>query len=468
MRFISRLVLVGSFVTLLWFPAVGGAADGDLDTTFSADGRQRVAFDLDVDAADMATAVAVGSSGTIVAAGLASITDPNHSHAVALVRLLPSGAPDGGFSSDGEFSFVPTDGVDPLFPPALAVATDGSIFVAGKSRETPQGGGRFVCKILPAGGLDTTFGSLGCVSESDCAIGNVPDSRCHYSAIVESAGSLYLAGSYLDFPVGAPSSADWEFLVEKRSASTGAADPTFSADGRVVVPFDLDGESADETRALALGPDGTIFVAGGADADLTLGLPVLAVAALTPAGDLDAGFGVGGRFAEVEGVATGVVVDALGRLVVAGGSSGETAVLRFLATGEIDLAFGTGGLALHPGLGGAAGLTLGLAVGSDGRPALALKRADGLFSAARLTAGGALDPSFASDGVAEISFTDGSGGDFASTAAVALEGGRVLLAGLAEWNGVDTDFGIVRLRGELVFSGGFESGGVWSWGVSVP
>lgn len=459
---------LGSVVLILQVAASVFAADGELDLAFSVDGKTRVPFDLGTDATDRGSSLAVDPSGKLVVAGVVDIDDPAHDYAVGVGRILPFGSLDGTFSGDGKFSFVPPDGVDPLFPVAIALAGDGSAFVAGKTENTPLGGGRFVCKISPTGTFDTAFGNLGCLSEDQCALGNVGESRCHYSALVVSGSDLFLAGSFLDFPVGAPSSSDWEFLVEKRSTTDGELVAGFDSDGIVTVPFDLDGESADKAYDLALGHDGTIFVAGSAEDDITLGSTVLAVVALTPAGAVETGFADAGRFALISGEARAIAVDGSGRLVFAGGSLGQEVVVRFLPSGEIDADFGTAGAAIFPGLAGATGATADLVVESGGRPVLALARGDGLFSAARLTEGGALDTTFASDGVADILFDDGPGGDFAASRAIALSGGRVVLTGEAEWNGVDVDFGLARLTATAIFQDGFASGTRGGWSASVP
>lgn len=93
-----------------------------------------------------------------------------------------------------------------------------------------------------------------------------------------------------------------------------------------------------------------------------------------------------------------------------------------------------------------------------------------VFSVMRYLPNGAPDLTFGSGGIALHSFVDGTEpGDDASTAyALAFRGGRVYVAGAAQWLGADFDFGTMRLSVTPLFSEGFESGGTDDWSRDVP
>ena len=106
------------------FPAV--PAPGDLDVSFSGDGKQTTDFG----GSDLAAAVAVQADGKIVVAGT---SDGNF----ALARYGVDGALDPSFSGDG---LVTTDlgGTDD--GQGVAIQTDGKIVVAGGSERELRAG----------------------------------------------------------------------------------------------------------------------------------------------------------------------------------------------------------------------------------------------------------------------------------------------------------------------------------------
>ena len=219
------------------------------------------------------------------------------------------------------------------------------------------------------------------------------------------------------------------FLVARRRAS-GAADRSFSGNGRVTIGFE--GATRAGARAVALFRDGRILVAG----TITLGgVQRFAVARLQPRGNLDPNFGVDGVAvvgppgAQLEAMA----LQPEGELLLAGsvpaGARRAVLVMRLLADGTPDPDFGTDGAVDSTAvkLAGRARDVLAL---PDGRIALtaAVERgraARATFLAARLTPAGAFDPTFDGDGVARVATTTRQvrGG---GAAALALDRGRLI------------------------------------------
>jgi uncharacterized delta-60 repeat protein len=140
-------------------------------------------------------------------------------------------------------------------------------------------------------------------------------------------------------------------FVVARWTADGALDTGFGQGGQVAVDF-FPGD-VERAQALALGPDGAIVVAGYATDPATLNTDIALVRLLAD-GTPDEAFGEGGRaLADLAGGGDGawdVVVLEDGRIVVVGGVSSELgfdlAVIRFAADGTPDPEFGQGGLAL--------------------------------------------------------------------------------------------------------------------------
>ena len=107
-------------------PALASAAPGDLDVSFSGDGKQTTDFG----GADLASAVAVQADGKLVVAGT---SDGNF----ALARYGVDGALDPSFSGDG---LVTTDigGTDD--GQGVAIQADGKIVVVGGSERQLRAG----------------------------------------------------------------------------------------------------------------------------------------------------------------------------------------------------------------------------------------------------------------------------------------------------------------------------------------
>lgn len=103
-------------------------SNGSLDTTFSSDGKQTVAFDRGGNNRDVANAVKVQSDGKIILAGSARTGTTNDDYAVA--RLSSSGSPDNTFDGDGRRTSG-LSGDDAAT--ALAIQSNGRIVIAGFS-----------------------------------------------------------------------------------------------------------------------------------------------------------------------------------------------------------------------------------------------------------------------------------------------------------------------------------------------
>jgi uncharacterized delta-60 repeat protein len=208
------------------------AAPGDLDTSFSSDGK---AFtDFRGGSYDRASALAIQPDGMLVVAGVSfnasDIAD------FALARYRPDGSLDPTFGSAGKvLTDFGSDSDDDAG--ALVIQPDGKLVVAGTSN-----GDFALARYLPNGALDPTFGSGGTVLTD---VGSGSDDGAMALAL-QPDGKLVVAGR-----------SDGDFALA-RYKPNGTLDTTFSGEGKVTTTF---GDSSQAT-ALILQPDGKLVAAG--------------------------------------------------------------------------------------------------------------------------------------------------------------------------------------------------------------
>lgn len=299
-------------------------------------------------ASDGGWAVAEQGDGRLVVAGetdeFLEVPPFGRKH-FGLARYGRDGALDTTFGANGK---VITDfGGEGSLAQAVAIQPDGKIVVAGENWVTLDAGRHpfdsdFALARYEADGTpDPTFGVGGRVTTG---FGTSPSSHDRALAVgIQADGNIVLAGQ--------AETGDGITMGLVRYAPDGTPDPAFGGDGRVTTSFGGIGAGA---RDLAIGPDGTIVVAGstaesGASADVAL-------ARYRTDGTLDATFGGDGRvttrFAGGRSGASDVAIRADGRIVAAGFTDGqltgqlspvEFSLARYRADGTLDPAFGDGG-----------------------------------------------------------------------------------------------------------------------------
>ncbi len=344
-------------------------------------------------------AVALQQDGDVVVAG--NVQAGVH-QAFFITRYTPDGKLDARFGRGGRV-VAQLGTVDVGL--ALVIQPDGRIILGG------QVDGAFaLVRFLPDGSLDATFGAGGVVERSfDHATALV-------KAIVVTPDGVILATGGMgggDYPVA-------EYLAD------GSPDPAFGHDGLVRIHVGQGGDA----NAVAVQPDGRIVLAGESGHH---GFPSFAVARLGPDGSLDhsfAGNGVALTRIAYRAVASGVVVQADGKIVLAGESDGDIALARYTQTGHLDPGFGRRGIvrtSLGPGSDGAMGIVLQ----PDGRLVVAGRTeyvdVRWAFALARYDADGTLDATFGDGGIVTTKvFQD------AEAESLTLQpDGRVVAAGFA-------------------------------------
>jgi len=218
-------------------------------------------------------------------------------------------------------------------------------------------------------------------------------------------------------------------LASTAIAAPGDFDPTFSGDGLVHTNLSGDVPVADEAFGVAVQEDGRIVAVGAAGGS---GGRIAAVRYL-PGGDLDDTFGGDGKvFTDITGgadVAYDAALQADGKIVAvgrAGVGGGAFALVRYRPGGRLDTTFGGDGVVVTDVTPGNDALRA-IAIQDDGRIVVA-GRADDRFVVARYRTGGALDASFAGDGMRQTDFTPRQ--DSASAIAI-RDDGRIVVVGTA-------------------------------------
>ncbi len=402
-------MLVAMLAALAALPS--RAAGGDLDTTFSGDGRVRA----DLGSDDTVNDLAIQPDGKIVAVGVSGFD-------LAVARFESDGDPDPTFSGDGlkVISFGASSAGR-----AVAIQPNGRIVVVGW---VASGNGDVaIARLRSGGGLDTTFSGDG-KATTDLAGGQDQAN----SVIVLPSGSILVGGYSYD-------GGQYD-LAMVRYAPDGSPDPLFSDDGELMVDLGFDEKIWGMTRQ----PDGKIVLVGettsGGDRDFFIGR-------VGPSGVFDASFsGDGWRAVDLRGSerANAVVIDSDLAILVAGTrfrGSEAFALARLRPRGRLDTKFsGDGRKVMDLSTGADEAYDVGLL--SGGRIVVGGYMANDLdkdFAAVVLGPAGALDQSFGSGG---ISLTDfGFGDDFAYALAV-QEDGKIVLGGRA--NFATEDFGLVR------------------------
>jgi uncharacterized delta-60 repeat protein len=190
----GRIVLVGSAdVTILNsdFAVARLNPDGSLDTDFGDNGKRTV--DIGGGTADVANAVAVNAQGQIVVAGHGQF-DNRGTLDFAVVRLNPDGDLDTSFSGDGKKT-VAFDRGGPNVDVANAVVIDaqGRVVLGGYTSVDVINDDFAVARLNPDGSLDTDFGDNGKRTVAFDLGGSNQDNV--YAMAIDAQGRIVLAGS---------------------------------------------------------------------------------------------------------------------------------------------------------------------------------------------------------------------------------------------------------------------------------
>ncbi|APV50815.1 hypothetical protein BWI17_14630 [Betaproteobacteria bacterium GR16-43] len=325
----------------------------------------------------------------------------------------------------------------------------------------------FACALAQAapGDLDTTFGTGGKVlfpSGDAWTEGNAMAVQADGKIVVGGRAQGHLTSSTIS-----------RFNVD------GSIDSAFGANGNIKNPLSQDRPHV--LTALAVQPDGKIVAAGVEflpDSGQVYGSSRLVVARFHPDGSRDTSFGAAG-LAAVDALsqyvnASAVALQPDGGILLAG-SDGTVMVLRLDAQGVLDTTFGTGGraptrdatnyclassLAIQPD-----GRIVGAGGGYSSAPSF---QAQAAFCVVRLMPTGALDPAFATGGIAITNFRAGPVLDHASTVAIAPDG-KIVVAGTAQSSASHPDrWAMARYNTDGTLDASFGNAGLVASGLPHP
>jgi uncharacterized delta-60 repeat protein len=411
------------------------ADEGDLDTSFSGDGKVTTAIGS---SDDYIHSILVQSDGKIVAAGESWNGSDND---FALARYNTDGSLDTSFSGDGMVTtnISSNDGAY-----SVALQSDGKIVAAGYSNNGTNFDFALV-RYNTDGSLDTSFSGDGKVTT---AVGSSDD--IINSIQIQSDGKIVAAGYSYNGPNSDSALA--------RYNTDGSLDTSFSGDGKVTTSV---GSENDTIESIVLQTDGKIVTAGFSDDGPN---EDFALARYNTDGSLDTSFDTDGKVTTdilSNEVAYSVALQSDGKIVAAGysdnGTKGYFALVRYNTNGTLDTTFDTDGK-VTAAVGSIDDGIESVLVQSDGKIVAVGYSDRGTYyemAVARFDSTGSLDSTFSGDG---IQTTDVGPGHDEAWAAVLQSDGKILAAGPTN-NGTDEDFALVRYLSSSSSGGGGSGGG---------
>jgi uncharacterized delta-60 repeat protein len=373
-------------------------------------------------------------------AGTAEVTKP--------LTVTITGAPGALDTSFGGGKVIVPVGASDDYAYAMAAQPDGKILLAGRSAE--RLGDFAIVRLDRDGALDAGFGTSGKVTLDFNGAADIA-----YAVAVADDGKIVLGGTSTITGKGN------DFALV-RLLPTGAVDPSFGTGGKLVT--DLGGDS-ETIYALALSPDGKILAGGDSNQGGTATGLDFALARYNPDGSLDAGFGTGGKVLTALAASGGrdsiyglTLQDTGGDLrIVAVGGEGDFAVARYLADGQLDVAFGAGGK-ITGVFGSIIGAARGVKVAADGKVVVA-GHAGHDFALARFSLGGQLDTGFGTSGKV-VTAMNPTNWDEAQGLAIDSDG-KIVVAGWAyEQASSSGNFAVARYDGNGLLDSSFGGTGM--------
>jgi uncharacterized delta-60 repeat protein len=417
--------------------------NGSLDLTFDEDGK---IYGL-IGTTFTCRAVAIQTDGKIVVAGG---TSPTGSSDFALIRFNPNGSRDTSFGTGGQVT-TNIAGYDSVN--GIAIQPDGKIVAAGVSN---TGGANFaLARYNPNGSLDTSFDGDGKVSTDFWG------SNEQINAVaIQADGKIVAAGYILN---GSPNS-DQDFALIRYNAD-GSLDTSFDGDGKLTTSVS-DSHNGSRANAVAIQADGKIVAAGFAYLTVNQSSSAkFGLARYNPDGSLDTSFDGDGKVITdslgISNSASAVAIQADGKIVAAGYSydaGAHFALARYNTDGSLDTSFDGDGVVttlvtIYGGYGYA------VALQTDGKMVAggyAGNAYDEDFALVRYNPDGSLDTSFDADGKTTIDM--GYPAESAANAVAIQADGKIVVGG-ESYNGRDRDFTLVRYNRDGSLDTSFDGDG---------
>ena len=254
-------------------------------------------------------------------------------------------------------------------------------------------------------------------------------------------------------------------------ASPGDLDPTFGNGGKLIDGFLV--SSGDGANGIAVQADGKIVAAGRSSGPSFSDVPDFALIRYNPDGSLDTSFGNGGKVVTPIGTsgdfASSVAIQPDGKIVAAGGSNNgsndDFALVRYNTDGSLDTTFDSDGKVTTP-IGTFDDLAYAVAIQPDGKIVAAGYSSIGSNVAFALAR-------YNPDGTLDITFDSdgkvitpiGTSGDQAGDVVIQQDG-KIVAAGTSS-NGSNNDFALVRYNPDGSLDTSFDSDGKVTTPVGV-
>ena len=344
---------------------------------------------------------------------------------ILLVRYNADGSIDTSFGGGDGIVITDIAGGDDKAV-KVEVLADGKILVGGSSSSDFA-----LIRYNADGSLDTSFGTAGVILTD---LSNSNDSASDMS--IQADGKILLSGRTLSLD-----SSGYDFAL-LRYNSDGSLDTSFGG-GDGIITTDI-ANNTDYSAAVTSQADGKIILAGySRNSDNYYDYTLVRY---NSDGSLDASFGNNGIV--ITDIATGsdyardLIIQADGKLVVAGSGTNDFAIARYNADGSLDTSFANNGIAITD-ISGSIDHAYDVAQQIDGKLVVAGNSyidGDSDFVLLRYNTDGSLDTSFDSDGIVS---TDVSGGhDYARGLEIQPDG-KLVVAGYSN-NGGIYDVAIAR------------------------
>ncbi|AFZ57397.1 DUF4347 domain-containing protein [Anabaena sp. PCC 7938] len=410
----------GDHIAIVRYLGAGGStggAPGQLDSSFSGDGKVTTDFGF----YERAESLAVQSDGKLVV--LASTSSGN-----TLIRYNLDGTVDTSFGGNGSVPYIGGGFV----VSAVTVQSDGKILVLSGNGNGSNQDIRLE-RYNSNGSIDSSFGNFG------KAVFDFGGNEYARNLIVQTDGKILVAGE-----------SNGQVLLT-RYLATGVIDNTFGGGtGRVFTNL----PSTEISNYIALQSDNKILVVSRSYSN------DIVLKRIKQDGTIDNSFG---NFGEVITNLGGfenprsVAVQADGKILVAGWTdfSGlQIALVRYNSNGTLDTSFGGGDgiVTTQPNINYAYSNTyssLNLAIQSSGKIILAgtvynIAAANSDLLAIRYNIDGTIDTSFDGDGIVTTNI-NGNGFDYGKTLALQADG-NIVVGGYTS-NGANDDIALVRYFG---------------------
>ena len=331
-------------------------ADGTLDGSFGTSGKVSTTFASYMN--DQAYGVAVQADGKILVAGQAS-------YGFALARYNADGSLDASFDTDGKVTTSDFSSAQ-----SVAVQADGKIVVAGYGYGNGNGNDFALVRYNANGSLDSSFDTDGKI------LTDFGFSDSGNSVTVQKDGKILVAGTSGD-----------NFALVRYNAN-GSLDTGFDTDGKLTTDFG----SYEQANSVALQADGKILVAGSSGG-------AFALARYNTDGSLDTSFDIDGKLTTSfpdSAFGQAVTIQADGKILVAGWTYGSNLsydfiLVRYNANGSLDTSFdGDGKLTANLG---STDQAYSLVLQADGKILVAGNSGND-FALARFNTDGSMDTSF--------------------------------------------------------------------------